>query len=81
MSVSHSISQSVTVIRTGAPDHVSVNGLLTAARGSVPVSVCEMDAGERKVARFIDTRPRLTPTGLILALALAALPGLKSKTA
>ncbi|XP_039539970.1 selenocysteine insertion sequence-binding protein 2-like isoform X2 [Pimephales promelas] len=48
MSVSQSISQSVTDIRTGAPDHVSVNGLLTAARGSVPVSVCEMDAGERK---------------------------------
>lgn len=39
-----------------------------------------MDAGERKVTRFDDTRTRHTPAGLALALALAALARLKSKT-
>ncbi|XP_058607793.1 selenocysteine insertion sequence-binding protein 2-like isoform X2 [Onychostoma macrolepis] len=49
MSVSQSVSQSVTDLRTGAaPNHARAHRVLTAARGSVPVSASEMDGGERK---------------------------------
>lgn len=75
------VSQSVTDLRTGAAlDHARAHRVLTAACGSVPVSASEMDGGERKVTRFHDAPERFTPTGVTLALALAALAGLKSET-
>lgn len=81
MSVSQSVSQSVTDLRTGATlDHARAHRVLTAARGSVRVSASEMDGGERKVTRFRDAPARFTPASVTLALALAALAGLKCET-